>query len=321
LPTAGTERALVSSHPNLKVTKKRICRSTSMARDYLRLGTAWSLLKTTLSSFIADNALTRGAAIAFYTVTSLAPILLIVVSVAGLLFGRDAAQNEIVGELRDLMGQESAQLLQTALANSQSKSSGMIATLIGALTIIITASGVFGEMQAALNTIWKADASGAAISRLIRARVVSLGLVVTLGFLMMVSLVVSAGLTALGRYIDAVLPFGTLLLSVLSGTISFLLIAFLFAAIYKILPDKPIEWRDVGFGAIVTALLFTGGKSLIGWYIGNSAIGSTYGAAGALLVILLWVYYSAQIFLFGAEFTKAYADFRAGRGEKPPTAA
>jgi membrane protein len=273
----------------------------------------WVLLKSTVLSFIADDALSKGAAIAFYTVTSIAPILLIVVAVAGLAFGREAAQNGIVAQLTGLMGKESAQFFQSAIANAQNKSSGTLATVLGIATVIVTASGVFGEMQSALNAIWKIDSSGTPISRLLRARAASLGLVVSLGFLMMVSLVVSAGLTALGDYLNAVLPFGKVLLTILNGVVSFLLIAVLFAAIYKVLPDRPIEWRDVGVGSAVTSLLFTGGKSLIGWYIGSSAMTSTYGAAGALLVILLWVYYSAQIFLLGAEFTKAWSDQRKGK--------
>lgn len=272
----------------------------------------WALCKSTVFSFIDDDALSKGAAISFYTATSLAPILLIVVAIAGLAFGQEAAQNGIVGQLSGLMGKESAEFLQSAIAGAQNKSAGTLATLIGVVTVIVTASGVFGEMQSALNKIWKIDSSGEPISRLIRARAASLGLVVSLGFLMMVSLVVSAGLTALGDYLNAVLPLGKVVLSILNGIVSFLLIAVLFAAIYKVLPDRPIQWRDVVVGSVVTSLLFTGGKSLIGWYIGSSAVASTYGAAGALIVILLWVYYSAQIFLLGAEFTKAYSDLRTG---------
>jgi membrane protein len=264
-------------------------------------------------SFIEDDALSKGAAIAFYTATSIAPILLIVVAIAGLAFGHEAAQNGIVAQLSGLMGKESAEFLQSAIANAQDKSSGTWATLIGVVTVIVTASGVFGEMQSALNRIWKIDSDGTPISRLIRARAASLGLVVSLGFLMMVSLVVSAALTALGDYLNAVLPFGKVVLTILNGIASFLLISVLFAAIYKVLPDRPIRWRDVVVGSVVTSLLFTGGKSLIGWYIGSSAVASTYGAAGALIVILLWVYYSAQIFLLGAEFTKAYSDLRTGK--------
>ncbi len=268
-------------------------------------------------AFIEDDALSKGAAIAFYTVTSIAPILLIVVAIAGLAFGREAAQNGIVGQLTGLMGKESAQLLQSAIAGAQDKSSGTLAALVGVVTILATASGVFGEMQSALNAIWKIKSSDAPISRIIRARAASLGLVVSLGFLMLVSLIISAALTALGEYLNAVLPFGKILLTVINAIVSFLLISVLFAAIYKVLPDRPIQWRDVIVGSAVTALLFAGGKSLIGWYIGSSAVASTYGAAGALIVILLWVYYSAQIFLLGAEFTKAYSDLRAGKQPGP----
>jgi membrane protein len=175
-------------------------------------------------------------------------------------------------------------------------------------TLVVTASGVFGEMQSALNTIWKVSPHGTTVSRLIRARAASLGLVGTLGFLLLVSLVVSAAITSLGDYVNTWLPFGKLILSAVNAVISFALIAVLFAAIYKILPDKKLEWRDVIFGAIVTSLLFTIGKSLIGWYLGSSAVASTYGAAGALMLVLLWVYYSSQIFLLGAEVTKAYAN-------------
>jgi membrane protein len=273
----------------------------------------WILCKSTVLSFIDDDALSKGAAIAFYTATSIAPILLIVVAIAGLAFGQEAAQNGIVGQLSGLMGKGSAEFLQSAIAGAQNKSAGTLATVIGVVTLIVTASGVFGEMQSALNRIWKVESSGETISRLIRARAASLGLVISLGFLLMVSLVVSAALTALGDYLNAILPFGKVVLSILNAIVSFLLISVLFAAIYKVLPDRPIQWRDVIVGSFVTSLLFTGGKSLIGWYIGSSAVASTYGAAGALIVILLWVYYSAQIFLLGAEFTKAYSDLRTGK--------
>jgi membrane protein len=270
----------------------------------------WLIIKDTGYGFIADEALSRGAAIAFYTATSLAPVLLIVIAIAGLVFGQDAAQNAITGQLSGLMGDQTAQLLQTAVVSASKKSSGTVATLVGLLTLILTASGVFGEMQSALNAIWKAEPSGTAITRLIRARAVSLGLVASLGFLLLVSLVVSATLAAFGNQLNAVLPFGKIILSLINLIVSFALITVLFAAIYKILPDCPLAWRDVILGAVVTAALFTAGKSLIALYIGRSDTVSSYGAAGALLAVLLWVYYSAQIFLLGAEFTKAYANYR-----------
>jgi membrane protein len=268
----------------------------------------WRMLKETILAFIEDEALSRGAAIAFYTVTSIAPVLLIVIAIAGLVFGHDAAQNAITTQLSGLMGQQTAEVLQTAVASAASKSSGILATIVGIITLVITASGVFGEMQTALNAFWKAKPKGTTVSRLIRARAASLGLVAALGFLLMVSLVVSTALTAFGDYLDSVLPFGKVILTVLNVLVSLMLISFLFAAIYKVLPDRSLEWGDVAVGAVVTAVLFTIGKSLISWYIGSSAVASSYGAAGALMVLLLWVYYSAQIFLLGAEFTKVYAN-------------
>jgi membrane protein len=277
----------------------------------------WKMLKETFLSFIDDEALSRGAAIAFYTVTSIAPVLLIVIAIAGLVFGRDAAENAIIEQLSGLMGQQTAEVLQAAVANAASKTSGIWATIIGIATLIVTASGVFGEMQTSLNVIWKAEPKGTTVSRLIRARAASLGLVVVLGFLLMVSLVVSTGLTAFGDYLNAFLPFGKIILTVLNGVLSILLISFLFAAIYKVLPDRDLEWRDVAVGAVVTAVLFTIGKSLISWYIGSSAVASSFGAAGALIVLLLWVYYSAQIFLLGAEYTKIYANTRGSKQNAP----
>jgi len=286
----------------------RLGTGRSVAQRATRHG--WRIIKDTAYGFIADEALSRGAAIAFYTATSLAPVLLIVVAIAGLVFGHDAAQNAITGQLSELMGDQTAQLLQAAVASASKKSSGAIATLIGLVTLILTASGVFGEMQSALNAIWKAEPSGTAITRLIRARAVSLGLVAALGFLLLVSLVVSTFLTAFGNQLNAVLPFGKLILSSFNLVVSLWLITVLFAAIYKILPDRPMSWKDVILGAVITTLLFTAGKSLIALYIGSSATVSSYGAAGALIALLLWVYYSAQIFLLGAEFTKAYASYR-----------
>lgn len=267
----------------------------------------WVLLRQSILGFVNDNALSHGAAIAFYATTSLAPILLIVVAIAGMAFGHEAAQLALSAQIAGLMGPQSAELLQATIENASQKEAGTLASILGLVTLFVAASGVFGEMQLALNEIWKVKPSGATISRLVRARIASLGLVAALGFLLLVSLVVSAAISALGEVINAYLPFGTIILSAINGTVSFVLITLLFAAIYKVLPDRSLQWRDVGLGAVVTGFLFTIGKSLIGWYIGTSAISSSYGAAGALLVVLLWVYYSAEIFLLGAEFTRAYS--------------
>ncbi|MER8381197.1 MULTISPECIES: YihY/virulence factor BrkB family protein [unclassified Mesorhizobium] len=268
---------------------------------------SWRLLKQSVLGFIDDNALSHGAAIAFYATTSLAPILLIVVAIAGMAFGHEAAQLALSAQIAGLMGPQSAELLQATIENASQKEAGTLASILGLVTLFVAASGVFGEMQLALNEIWKVKPRAATISRLVRARIASLGLVAALGFLLLVSLVVSAAISALGDVINAYLPFGTIILSAVNGIVSFALIALLFAAIYKVLPDRSLQWRDVGLGAVVTGFLFTIGKSLIGWYIGTSAFASSYGAAGALLVVLLWVYYSAEIFLLGAEFTRAYS--------------
>jgi membrane protein len=280
------------------------------------ISAAWKLLVDTTLSFIDDEALSRGAAIAFYAITSLAPVLLIVIAIAGMVFGRDAAQHAISDQFSTLMGKQAADVLQSVIASASTKSSSIVATLVGIAMLMATASGVFGEMQAALNTIWKTRSRETTLSRLIRARVTSLGLVAALGFLLVVSLVVSAGLTAFANYLDR-LPVGALILSGVNFTVSWLLFALLFGAIYKVLPDRTLQWKDVIVGALMTSLLFNIGKALIGWYIGSSAVASSYGAAGGLIVLLLWVYYSAQIFLFGAEFTKIYANTHGSKRSKP----
>ncbi len=280
------------------------------------MSAARKMLVDTTLSFIADEALSRGAAIAFYAITSLAPVLLIVIAVAGMVFGQEAAQNAISGQFSALMGKQAADLLESVIASASAESSGVLATIIGMVTLIATASGVFGEMQAALNTIWKTRSRGTVLSRLVRARIASLGLVGALGFLLIVSLAVSAGLTAFSNTLDT-LPVGTLLLSGLNFAISLLLFAVLFGAIYKVLPDRTLQWKDVIVGALMTSVLFNIGKTFIGWYLGSSAVASSYGAAGGLIVLLLWVYYSAQIFLFGAEFTKIYANSHGSKRKRP----
>jgi membrane protein len=279
-----------------------------------RLGALVRIARLSINGFLEDEALTRGAAIAFYTVTSIAPVLLIVVAIAGLVFGREAALGAITGQLGDLMGHDSAKLLQTAITNAASPTHSVVASIIGIVTLLITASGVFGEMQSALNVIWKAKPKTGTISRLVRARTASLGLVAALGFLLIVSLVVSTALQAFADYLNDILPFAHALLAIINFIISFVLLAVLFAAIYKVLPDRPLRWRDVIVGAVLTALLFTIGKFLISFYLGSSSMTSTYGAAGSLILLLLWVYYSAQLFLLGAEFTKACTGSGPGAG-------
>jgi membrane protein len=268
----------------------------------------WRVFKKAAWGFVEHGDLSRGAAIAFYTVTSLAPLLLIVIAIAGLVIGQDAARSGVIDQFRGLVGPEGADLIKSIVARSSDPTSGTAATVLGVIMVIITASGIFGEMQSALNATWDVKPPDEPWMSLIRARAVSLGLVAALGFVTMVSLAASAALSALGRELAMRTPVANLLLVVLNTALSLAVFALLFAAIYKALPDKPLRWRDVAIGAVITAALFTTGKSLIGWYLGEAAPGSTYGAAGALIVVLLWAYYSTQIFLFGAELTKAIAD-------------
>jgi membrane protein len=282
----------------------------------------WDLIKDTVSGFMADEALSRAAAIAYFTIFSIAPLLLIVIAIAGLVFGQEAAQAAIMGQFSGLMGKGSGDALASMLqsAGSQSQKSGTIATIIGIVALLITASGAFGEIQSSLNKIWKAEPK-AGLSRLVRARIASLGLVMTLGFLMLVSLVISAGLAALGHWIEGIFPGAKVLMSVANFVITLTLLSAVFAAIYKFLPDKPIAWRDVAVGAVATALLFTIGKSLIGLYIGSSKVAESYGTAGSLIVILVWIYYSTLTFLLGAEFTRAYAQRFGSHAAQPEAAA
>ncbi|MFI0847164.1 YihY/virulence factor BrkB family protein [Mesorhizobium sp. IMUNJ 23232] len=273
----------------------------------LVLGRVWTLVRTAVVGFINDNALTHAAAMAFYAATSLAPILLIVIAVAGLAVGRDAAQLAVTAQLTGLLGPQVADLLKSIIEGASNSTSGVIAASVALITLIASASGVFGEMQSSLNQIWKVEPTSTSLSGLVRARAASLGLVASLGFLLLVSLAASAAISGLGGFINSRLPFGEVILSFVNTIVSLSLVALLFAGIYKVLPDRSLAWRDVRFGAVTTAVLFTIGKSLIGWYLGTSAVASSYGAAGSLIVLLLWVFYSSSIFLLGAELTRAYA--------------
>jgi membrane protein len=276
---------------------------------------SWTLLKDTVLGYIEDGAMSRGAAIAYYTVFSIAPLLVIATAIAGLVFEQAAVEGVVADQLRGLLGDRGAEAVQAMIRGAANPTSGTIATVIGVVTLLLTASGVFGELQTALNEIWKAPPppeTGARgiVARLLWARATSLGLVAATGFLLLVSLLVSAALAAVATWVGGLMDGVATLLSLVNFLVSFLMVTVLFGAIYKILPDRDLHWGDVAVGAMVTALLFTMGKSLIGWYIGGSGIATTYGAAGALMVVLLWVYYSAQVFLLGAEFTKSWAGFK-----------
>jgi membrane protein len=271
---------------------------------------AWQLIKQSVAAFIEDGALSRGAAIAFYAVTAIGPVLLIIVAIVGLGYGEDAARGALLDRLRGVMGDEAATFLQAAIKSAGNHGAGVAATIIGVVSLVLTASGVFGEIQTALNAIWRATPKGSTMRQLVRARLVSLGLVAVLAFVLVLSLVISAVVSALQTMLNGVMSFPTTLIEVANFVLSFALLSAVIAAVYKILPDCDLEWRDVTAGAVVTALLITLGKMAIGLYIGSSAAISGYGAAGSVIAALFWIYYSAQIFLLGAEFTRVYADRR-----------
>jgi membrane protein len=281
---------------------------------------AWQLIKETVEGYIEDEAMTRGAAIACYTMFSLAPLLVLAVAIAGIAFGEAAVREAVASQLVGLVGREGAAAIQALVGEEGldgETDGGGFAGLISLVILLITASAVFGELQASLNAIWKAEPRGLSLSYLVRARLLSIGLVAATGFLLLVSLLAAAALAAIGTWASSNLPMAAPLLGAANFGVSFLLTALLFAAVYKVLPDRRLRWRDVGMGALCTALLFTIGKTLIGWYIGGSGIAARYGATGALIVVLVWVYYSAQVFLLGAEFTRAWTR-RPGRRPKEP---
>jgi membrane protein len=266
----------------------------------------WTFLGAIVSNFIADRAMTRGAAIAYYTTFSLAPLLLLLIAIAGLVFGEEAVRGALLGQLGGLMGPEGAKALEDMVQSASDVGSGIAATTISVVLLVIAATTVLAELQDALNVIWNAPTQNiSGLWSFLRARLLSLALIGAIAFLLLVSLAVSAALTAFGEYMAG--PEISALLEALNFAVSFLVLTVLFALVYKILPDRRLSWRDVGVGAAVTAALFTLGKFAIGLYLGESDLASSYGAAGALILVLVWVYYSAQIFLLGAEFTKIYA--------------
>ena len=286
----------------------------------------WSLAKESVTSWRADFAPSMGAGIAYYTTFSLAPLLVIVISIAGLFLGADAASGYVYAQLADLVGQAGADAVRGMVASAGRTEQGIIGPIAGVLLLLIGATTVFAELQSDLDRIWKAPAARQAIGlwALARSRVLSLGMVVSIGFLMLVSLVISAALAAVGKWWGNRLENFEWLLHALDLAVSIAVTAVLFALMYKILPRVKIGWRDVWVGAIATALLFTTGKFLVGLYIGTSKVASGFGTAGSLVVLLVWVYYSAQIFLLGAEFTWVYAHrfgSRRGQDMPPPTRA
>jgi membrane protein len=270
-------------------------------------GKMWSLLRDTAASYVDDNCLSRGAAIAYYSVFALLPVIVLVIAVAGIVFGSDEARTAIVQRIDSLVGDQGRDAVQVMLQAAPQRGSGLFATTVGVVTLLAAASAVFGEIQAALNVIWRAVPRKMTAWRLVRTRLLGLLLILCVGLLLVASVIASAALGALGTVLSEFWPEIQMPLQLLNAIVSFFLIAALFAAVYKLLPDVDVAWREAGFGAAVTAALFAVGKYLIALYIAHTTIASSYGAAGAFAVLLVWVYYSSQIVLVGAEFTRCFA--------------
>jgi membrane protein len=267
------------------------------------------LARESVTAWIDDYAPSMGAALAYYTLFSLAPLLLLVIAIAGAVFGAEAARGEVIAQLDGLIGHDGAVAIDGLLKAASQPAQSIVASAIGVVTLIVGATSIFAELQSDLDRVWDAPASArpAGWWGLLRTRLLSFGLIVSIGFLLLVSLVVSAALAAFGTWYGAWFPGWVITLQVLNQIISLIFITTLFALMYRILPSVRVEWHDVWLGAFVTAVLFTIGKFLIGLYIGKAAVTSGFGAAGSIVVLLVWVFYSAQVFLLGAEFTSTYA--------------
>ncbi|WP_038487111.1 YihY/virulence factor BrkB family protein [Collimonas arenae] len=269
-----------------------------------------AMLSSTLQEWFKQRSGSKGAALAFYTLFSMAPMLILVIAIAGAVFGEQAARGEIFGQLSGLIGSTGADAIQLLLAAAHKNQSGPVAALIAVIVLLVGATTVFSELKDSLDEIWYVERTRqSGIMSLIRTRLLSFGLILVLAFLLLTSLVVSAALALLSKYLGGIWVSVTMIFSPLSQLFAFAVIASLFASIYKMLPQTKLPWRDVWIGSIGTAALFVLGKYLIGIYLGNSGVASSYGAAGSVIALLLWIYYSAQIFFFGAQFTRQYALF------------
>ena len=272
-----------------------------------------TILKEGLEGFIADHCLTRGAAIAFYAATAVAPVLFIATTIAGIVLGTQAASAAVGAQLRLIMSPESAELVQMAILRARGTDLSLLGSLLGIAFVVITASVVFTEMEDALNVIWKAPRKESYIYQILRGRVLSLVLVVGLGVLLILSMILASAIGAAGRYLERYTALSDLTVGLLNFGLGFGLLSLLFAAIYKLLPNKRLYWRDVWVGACGTALMFQGGQALIAFYLVHLISADMYGAAAGLIVLMLWIYFAAMIFLLGAEFTKAWVR-HCGRG-------
>jgi membrane protein len=278
-------------------------------KSVLQPAQLWKLLKDTFGAWSHDKVPRHGAALAYYTVLSLVPLLVVIIAMIGLIFGRDAAQGYILDQMGSLVGPQSAEGIKEMIQRASQPSTGVVATLIATVTLLAGASGVFAQLQDSLNSVWGvAPKEGRGIWGVIRDRFISVGALLGTGFLLLVSLVLTAAVSAVGTWFGGWLPAPEFVLQILELLLSLAVITGLFALMFKVLPDAHVAWTDVWVGAFLTALLFTVGKFAIGLYLGKSDVGSAYGAAGSLVILLVWVYYSAQILLFGAEFTQVYAN-------------
>ncbi|GAB2973539.1 YihY/virulence factor BrkB family protein [Mucilaginibacter puniceus] len=286
-----------------------------MIKDYFSkkgLKDGFKILKAAFNGFMDDKALKLSASLAYYTTFSLGPLLLLLISLAGVFFGREAIQGKVFKEINGMVGNDAAMQIQEIIKNLRLSGKSTISVIIGTVTLIIGATTVFGEIQDSINMIWQVKAKPKkGWVKLLKDRLLSSSLIITLGFLLLVSLIINGALLALSDRLKVFLPDITVILfNIINTGISFIVISVLFGVIFKVLPDAKIAWKDVRSGAFFTAILFMIGRLVIGIYIESSGTSSTYGAAGSLIVILLWVYYTAAILYFGAEFTRAYADFK-----------
>jgi membrane protein len=280
----------------------------------MKTKTLWEIVKETGSDWSEDNATRLAAALAYYTVLSIAPLLVVAVSVAGLVYGEEAARGQIASQIASVVGPEAGKGIETMISNAKSPEAGTIGSIVGIIVLLFGASGVFGELQQSLNSIWEvAPKPGLGIWGWLRARFFSFSMVLGVAFMLLVSLVLSAMLAGIGDMFSNALPGGAWVWQVVNFVVSFAIIAMLFALIFKVVPDVEIQWKDVRMGAAVTALLFTIGKFALGLYLGRASVASPYGAAGSLIVFVIWVYYAAQILFMGAEFTQVYARHRGSR--------
>jgi membrane protein len=273
-----------------------------------RLRQIWPLFKETGEDFVEDNVTRLAAALAYYTILSLAPLVVLALAMAGLAFDQEATRGRLAAELGAVVGSSGAEAVEAIVESAKTPSTGIVSSVIGVVVLLFGASGVFGELQGALNTIWEvAPKPGRGIWGTVRDRLFSFAMVMGVAFLLLVSLILSAALSAVGAFLERSLPGGEAIWQVTNFVLSFAVVSALFAVTFKVVPDVEIRWRDVWIGALVTAFLFTIGKLLIGLYLGKSSVASSYGAAGSLVVLVIWVYYSSVILFLGAEFTQVFA--------------